>query len=167
LKGFLLDTNVLSALRRPAENRRLVEFIAVQPTAYLHVSEVTLAELRFGIEQLTDPGRRADFQVWLDRIVRPMFEDRVHAVTEEVLLRWLLIQRNGRMAGHVFAQQDALIAAVAANQQLVVVSRDETHFVKAGVPTLDPWNCCFYSADGRRAELHNLVSATVLTELPL
>lgn len=166
MNGFLLDTNALSALRRPSENRTLVEFIRVQPRDYLHTSTVTLAEIRLGIELRQDPSQRADLLTWLDQMVRPLFDDRIHPVSEDALLRWLLINRDGRAQGHVYSQQDSLIAAVAAVRQLVVVTRDVTHFVKARVPTLDPWKGQFHDVDGRSHAVENLVSATLLGDLP-
>lgn len=166
MNGFLLDTNVLSALRKPAENRALVEFIRVQPRDHLHTSTVTIAEIRLGIELKQDPSHRADLLTWLDHTLRPLFDDRVQPVSEDVLLRWLLINRDGRVQGHVYSQQDSLIAAVAAVRQLVVVTRDVTHFVQARVPTLDPWTGRFHGADGQTHALENLVSATLLGELP-
>lgn len=165
MNGFLLDTNALSALRSPAENRALVEFIRVQPRDYLHTSSVTLAEIRLGIELKQDPSQRADLLTWLDQSLRPLFDDRVHPVGEDVLLRWLLINREGPAQGHVYSQQDSLIAAVAAVRQLVVVTRDVTHFVKARVPALDPWKGQFHGADGQSHAVENLVSATLLSEL--
>ena len=112
-----------------------------------------------------DAGQRAELLAWLEHILRPRFEDRVHAVSEEVLLRWLLINRDGRAEGHVYSQQDSLIAAVAAAQQLIVVTRDVTHFVAARVPTLDPWTATFYDTDRTSHRVGSLISATLLTEL--
>lgn len=166
MNGFLLDTNALSALRRPAENQSLVEFIRVQPRDHLHTCAVTLAEVRLGIELKQDASQRADLLNWLEHSLRPLFEDRVHPVSEHVLLRWLLINRDGRADGHVYTQQDSLVAAVAAVQQLIVVTRDVVHFVKACVPALDPWTKQFHGADGRSHRLKTLVSATLLSELP-
>jgi predicted nucleic acid-binding protein len=166
LKGFLLDTNILSALRQPARNKSLVNCLSVQPADYLHVSEVSLSEIRHGIERQADLSRRADLQVWLDQQLRPRFDGRVHAVTEDVLLRWLMIQHAGKQRGHVYSQQDVLIAAIAAQNELIVMTGDETHFVKAGVPTLDPFASRFFAADGTLHQVNNLVSATLLTDLP-
>jgi toxin FitB len=59
--GWLLDTNVLSELRRPKPDRKVVAFIAAQPLELLYVSAVTLAEIRFGIEVVTDATKRAEF----------------------------------------------------------------------------------------------------------
>jgi predicted nucleic acid-binding protein len=165
VSGFLLDTNALSALRKPAENRNLVEFIEVQPRDYLHTSTVTFAEIRLGIELKQDPTQRAELLAWLEHTLRPLFDERVHPVSEDALLRWLLINRDGRALGHIYSQQDSLIAAVAAVQQLVVVTRDVAHFVKARVPTLDPWNAQFYGTDGESRAVKNMVSATLLSEL--
>jgi len=52
--GWLLGTNVLSEPRRPKPDRKVVAFIAAQPLELLYVSAVTLAEIRFGIEVVTD-----------------------------------------------------------------------------------------------------------------
>jgi hypothetical protein len=58
--GWLLDTTVLSELRRPRPNPKVVAFITAQPLDILYVSSVTLAEIRFGIELVREPGRRAE-----------------------------------------------------------------------------------------------------------
>lgn len=165
MNGFLLDTNALSSLRRPAQNKALVECISVQPRDLLHTSSVNLAEIRYGIELKDDPVQRADLSLWLENTVRPLFEDRVHEVSEDVLVRWILIIKEGSSRGHTYAHQDALIAAVAAVHQLVVITGDETHFVHAGVPTLDPWRSVFYDAEGERHAVGNLASATLINDL--
>lgn len=54
---WLLDTNVISELRRPQADQRVVDFVASQPLEALFVSTVTLAEIRFGIELVADVGR--------------------------------------------------------------------------------------------------------------
>jgi predicted nucleic acid-binding protein len=59
LRGWLLDTNVLSELRRARPDPQVVAFVAAQSTSSLYVSTVTLAEIRFGIELISDPERRA------------------------------------------------------------------------------------------------------------
>jgi predicted nucleic acid-binding protein len=59
VRGFLLDTNVISELRRPKPDPKVVGFIAAQTEDTLFISEVTFAEIRFGIAQVVDPERRA------------------------------------------------------------------------------------------------------------
>lgn len=139
MSGWLLDTNVLSELRRPRPDRRVVAFVGAQPLASLYVSAVTLAEIRFGIEQLTDPLRRAELHEWLQLKVRPMFERRVLPITEDVMLKWRLLVEQGRKSGHTFSQPDLIIAATALHHGLTVVSRETSEFERARAPVLDPW----------------------------
>lgn len=139
MTAWLLDTNVLSELRRPKPQRTVVAFVARQPIELLHVSTVTFAEIRFGIERLTDPGRRAQLNDWLSHSVRPLFDRRVLDVSEDVLFKWRLLIGQGRKSGHTFSQPDLLIAATALHYGLTVVSRDTTEYEKAGVEVFNPW----------------------------
>jgi toxin FitB len=139
VSGWLLDTNVLSELRRPKPQRTVVAFVAEQPIELLHVSTVTFAEIRFGIELLADPGRRAQLTDWLSHRVRPLFGQRVLEVSEDVLFKWRLLIEQGRKSGHTFSQPDLLIAATALHHGLTVVSRDTSEYEKAGVEVLNPW----------------------------
>jgi predicted nucleic acid-binding protein len=79
--GWLLDTNVLSELRRPKPDAKAVAFVSAQSLGLLHVSVVTFAEIRFGIESVKDLSRRMELNDWLEHKLRPMFEDRVLART--------------------------------------------------------------------------------------
>jgi predicted nucleic acid-binding protein len=72
--GWLLDTNILSELRKPKPETKVVSFIAAQPLESLYVSTITLAEIRFGIELLPDPTRRSELSDWLARKVRRMVD---------------------------------------------------------------------------------------------
>ena len=139
MTSWLLDTNIVSELRRPRPEPRGVAFVAAQPLDRLFLSVVTLAEIRFGIEQVSDAGRRADLNDWLNLKVRPMFERRVLPVTEDVMLKWRLLVEQGRKDGHTFSQPDLIIGATALHHGLTVVSRDAADYLRAGVPLLDPW----------------------------
>jgi toxin FitB len=137
--GWLLDTNVLSELRRPKPAPKVVAFVAAQPLESLYVSAVTLAEIRFGIELVTDVTKRAELYDWLAHRVRPTFDQRVLPVTEDVMFKWRLLVEEGRRAGHTFSQPDLIIGATALQHGLTVVSRDTRDYEKARVPVLDPW----------------------------
>lgn len=139
MTGFLLDTNVLSELRRPKPDRKVIAFVAAQPLDLLFVSVVTLAELRFGIERAADAGKRAELNDWLTHRVRPMFEQRVLPLSEDVMLKWRLLVEQGRKQGHTFSQPDLMIAATALHHGLTVVSRDVREFAHAGAAVLNPW----------------------------
>jgi toxin FitB len=139
LTGWLLDTNILSELRRPRPERKVLAFIAAQPLELLHVSVVTFAEIRFGIEIVADASRRAELYDWLTHKVRPMFELRVLPISEDIMFKWRLLVEDGRKARHTFSQPDLIIAATALDYGLTVVSRDVSDYRKARVPVLNPW----------------------------
>jgi toxin FitB len=137
--GWLLDTNILSELRRQRPESMVVDFVASRPLDLLFVSTVTFAEIRFGIERIADAARRAELNDWLANKVRPMFAQRALAVTEDIMFKWRLLVADGRKAGHTYSQPDLIIAATALHHGLTVVSRDTSDFKKARVPVLNPW----------------------------
>lgn len=139
MTGWLLDTNVLSELRRPKPERRVLAFVAAQQLELLHVSVVTLAEIRFGIENVSDANRRAELGEWLAHKLRPMFDGRVLPVSEDILFKWRLLVEEGRKAGHTFSQPDLIIAATALHHGLTVVSRDTADYIKTRVSLFNPW----------------------------
>lgn len=139
MSGFLLDTNVVSELRRPRPSGRVLSFVAAQPLARLHVSVVTFAEIRFGIARLEDVGRRTELTDWLEHKLRPMFAGRTLPIDEDVMLRWRMMVETGRQRRRTPTQPDLIIAATAAEHALTVVTRDVDEFELAGVPVLNPW----------------------------
>ena len=139
MTGWLLDTNILSELRRPKPEPKVLAFVASQPLDLLYISIVTLAEIRFGIELVPDPARRSELMDWLTHKVRPMFEQRTLAVTEDIMFKWRLMVEEGRKSGHTYSQPDLIIAATGQHHGLTVVSRDTAEYVKARVTVLNPW----------------------------
>ncbi len=139
MSAWLLDTNVISELRRPRPNERVRRFIARQRLEDLFVSAVTFAEIRFGIETLEDPNRRAELGDWLLHRVRPLFAQRVLEVSEDVMFRWRLLVEEGRKSGHTYSQPDLIIAATALHHGLTLVSRDVGDIERTHVRLVNPW----------------------------
>ena len=139
MTGYLLDTNVISELKRARPDAKVSAFIASEPLDCLYLSVVTFAEIRFGIELLADVGRRSDLKSWFDNKLRPMFAGRELPITEDILLSWRLIIEKGRQRGYTFSHPDVLIAASAAHYGLTVVTRNVRDFVEADVAVIDPW----------------------------
>lgn len=140
MKGWLLDTNVLSELRRPRPDPKVVAFVSAQPLDSLYVSAVTFAEIRYGIELIADIHKRAALGDWLNLQLRPMFQNRALPVSEDVMFKWRLMVEEGRKAGRTFSQPDLLIAATALHHGLTIVSRDEGGYAKTGVAFVNPWH---------------------------
>jgi hypothetical protein len=139
--AWLLDTNVLSELRKPRAEQKVLDFIAATPLEELYVSIVTLAEIRYGIELSPDAQKRTALQEWLASKVRPMFDPQhTLPVTEDIVLKWRMLMEEGRKTGHTFSQPDLIIAATAAHHGMTVVTRDRSQFDKARVPVISPWD---------------------------
>lgn len=139
MTGWLLDTNVLSELRRPRPEPKVVAFVAAQSLDDMFVSAVTLAEIRFGIESVNDALHRADLTDWLTHQVRPMFDGRILPVTEDIMFKWRLLVEAGRKTGHTFSQPDLIIAATGLHHNLTVVTRDTADYEKSKVNLFNPW----------------------------
>ena len=114
--------------------------MAAHPLEQLYISIVTLAEIRFGIELVNEPNRRVELNDRLANKVRPMFDGRILAVTDDVMLTWRILVEKGRKVGHTFPQPDLIIAATAIHHGLTVVTRDRSDYEKAGVPVINPWD---------------------------
>ena len=117
----------------------MLEFLDAQPLATIHVSEVTLAEIRFGIELTTDPTKRSVLADWLYHRIRPMFEGRILPVSEDVLVKWRLLVHEGRKRRITYSQPDLFLTATALHHGLTVVTRDVAEFERAVAEVHNPW----------------------------
>jgi predicted nucleic acid-binding protein len=68
-----------------------------------------------------------------------MFEQRILALSEDVVVKWRVLVEDGRRSGHTYSQPDLFIAATALHHGLVVVSRDTAEFCRARAPCFNPW----------------------------
>ena len=139
MTGWLLDTNILSELRRPKPEAKVIAFVAAQPLDLLYVSAVTLAEIRFGIERIDDAMRRAELGDWLTHKVRPMFDQRTLPVGEDVMVKWRRLVEDGRKSRHTYSQPDLIIAATALHHGLTMVTRGTRDHEGARVSAVNPW----------------------------
>lgn len=134
---YLLDTNVVSELRRPDKaDPRVREWAAQAPASYFHLSAITILEIELGVLQIErrDSVQGAQLRTWLDGHLLPRFDGRVLAVDTAVA------QRCARL--HVpdpCSERDALIAATALVHGLAVVTRNVEDFKRTGVEIVNPW----------------------------
>ena len=142
MKRWLLDTNIISELRKARPESRVIAFIQAQPLEGLYLSAVSIAEIRFGIEIIEDPIKRAELNDWLTLKVRPMFDGRILQVGEDVMFKWRLFVAEGRKINYTFSQPDLIIAATAQHYGLGIVTRNTTDYEKTRVPTFNPWVDC-------------------------
>ncbi|HEY9648669.1 MAG TPA: type II toxin-antitoxin system VapC family toxin [Chroococcidiopsis sp.] len=139
MEGWLLDTNIISELRKSNCHPAVKQWADRQPPQSFYLSTVTLAEIRFGIERSPDEAFRQELTQWLDTTLRPWFSDRILAVDEDVILIWRQMVEKGRKQGYTFGQPDLFIAAIAALHNLCVVTRNVVDFEKSGVAVFNPF----------------------------
>jgi toxin FitB len=133
---YLLDTDVLSELRRGRRNRNVVAWISDVSAADLFLSVVTIGEIELGIarQRVRNPGFAQDLADWLEVTLRA-YGERILPLTVGIARRW------GQLAAQLGNKQlDLAIAATALEHGLTVVTRNVSDFEPTGVAVLDPFN---------------------------
>jgi toxin FitB len=132
---FLLDTNVISEVRRPNGDVRVKEWLASVHGDDLYVSVLLVGEIKQGIERLRprDPIQATSFEVWLGRL-RSEFADRILVISEPIAEEW------GRLnALATLPVIDGLLAATAIVHRLTLVTRNTRDVARTGVSLLNPF----------------------------
>ena len=133
---FLLDTNVVSELRKTQADRAVVAWARSVPAYKLYISAITLLEIETGILRLErrDPEQAAPLRNWLEVHVMAAFAGRVLSVDGAVARRCARLHVPDRSN-----ECDALIAATALVHDMTVVTRNTRDFAFSGAPVLNPW----------------------------
>ena len=137
---WLLDTNIVSELRKGRRCQpSVMAWSETVPPSACFLSNVTIAEIRFGIARVGDNLFRAELESWLQNGVRTWFGRRILDISEDVLVAWRELSWDGQKSNYTYSQPDALIAATARVHGLTVVTRNTAGFERAGVPLFNPW----------------------------
>lgn len=139
--GYLLDTNVVSELMKRRPNRRVAAWVEATPEELMHLSVITLGEIRKGIDRLEeDDPRRAALQSWLDRDLRIRFAGRLLAFDDHVAERWGQIEALAKRHRRTMSTIDAQLAATALHHGLTFATRNTAHIRHTAVPAFNPWS---------------------------
>ena len=134
---FLLDTNVISELRRPEKaDRNVVAWASTIPAASFFLSAISILEIELGalLSARKDAAQGAVLRAWIDDQILPRFEGRILAIDTTVAQRCAQLHVPDRRA-----ERDALIAATAMVHGLTVVTRNVADFEPTSVALLNPW----------------------------
>lgn len=137
--SYLIDTNVLSELRRLRPDPHVAAWFREQVASTLFVAVLTLAEVRRGIIRLPAGAQRAALEEWLERDLVRGFRERILPVDLPVAMRWASLSLDASQQGQSVPTIDGLIAATALVHGLTVVTRNERDFERCGVRILNPW----------------------------
>ncbi|MCY4077901.1 MAG: type II toxin-antitoxin system VapC family toxin [Acidobacteria bacterium] len=137
MRGFLLDTNVVSETGKPDPNPRVVSFLTDRVDLWLSV--IVLYELEYGV-RLMPPGRRRDARQAKLIHLTARFHRRVLPVGRDEAGHAARLCAHARRTGRTVPMGDALIAGTAAANDLVVATRNTGDFAPFDVEVLNPWN---------------------------
>ena len=132
---YLLDTDVLSELRKRKRNPSVAKWIGAVADGDLYLSTITIAEIERGIEQQRkpDPAFAKNLSIWLEFTLRA-FGERILPLTVNIARRW------GRLSAQIGNKElDLAIAATALEHGLTVVTVNVRHFERTGVKLLNPF----------------------------
>ncbi|MEO7269176.1 MAG: type II toxin-antitoxin system VapC family toxin [Knoellia sp.] len=134
--SYVLDTNVVSALRVRGRNPEVEAWAASVSVTELFVTATTISEIERGVagRERSDPAQGEVLRRWFDERVLPAFAERVLPFDLDAAR----VLANYRVPEHA-PLDDALIAAVAEAREMTVVTRNVRHFEPLGVACLDPW----------------------------
>lgn len=131
---FLVDTNIVSELRRVRPHGAVLAWLEAQDDADLHLSAVTLGEIQSGIEitRMQDSRRAAELEAWADEVAAVW---NILPIDAPIFRLWAKLMH--RQSDHLY--EDALIAATALNHDLTVVTRNVDDFEGFEVRVLNPF----------------------------
>jgi len=134
--SYLVDTNVLSELRRRKPNASVLEWFSNRRSEMLFLSVLTLGEIRKGLESVSDGERRLKLLDWLEIELPAFFTGRILSVDIPVADCWGRLQAEARRP---VSAVDSLLAATALRHELRLVTRNEKDFAYPGLEVINPW----------------------------
>ncbi len=136
---FILDTNVLSELMRPAPSDAVLRWVAGHSAASLFTTTVTQAEILFGLALLPEGRRRSDLLTAAEQMFAEDFAGRVLPFDAAAATAFAPIAAGRRQKGQPTGAFDAQIAAIAASRDAALATRNVADFLDCGFPIVNPW----------------------------
>jgi predicted nucleic acid-binding protein len=135
---YLLDTNVLSELKKPNPNPRVKAFIEAIPDDDILISAVSVGEIFFGIEKLPEGNKKADLSLWFYHEILGVNENHILPLVTDAMLEWARLRAKAKQT---LSPNDSLIAATTLTHRLTLVTRNTRDFAAVeGLNLLNPWD---------------------------
>jgi toxin FitB len=139
MSGFLLDTNCISEITRVQPEPRVLQWFNVADETLLHLSVLTLGEIRKGIAGLQQSARRSQLESWLEVDLQARFSGRILPVSAAIADRWGVLAAESKRKERPLSVIDGLLAATALQFNFTIVSRNVNDFADTRVPVVNPW----------------------------
>jgi len=135
---LLLDTCVLSEIRRELGKQSVKDMVAATPNDLLFLSVLTVGEINKGIELLPVGAKKTDLQRWLSDL-EGEFSDRILTIDVEITTLWGHLTARLQKAGVILPAIDGLMAATSLRHGMKLVTHNTRHFKDTGAIIFDPW----------------------------
>ena len=137
---ILLDTNIVSEGLRPRPEPKVIAWIDTQPFEALYLCTPVLAEMFYGVEKLPEGAQKRYFAEAIDRIETNLFRGRILPLDLAAAREFgRVVTRRNRM-GRPIGQMDALIAAIAIANRMMLATRDAEDFGGLGLDIINPFD---------------------------
>lgn len=137
--NFLLDTNVLSEVRRPQPDANVLAWLDQVDEDRVYLSVISIAEIARGVALLESGKRKTELAQWLEHELPARFDGRVIVVDVPTALAWGKLLAEAKRGGFALSVMDGWIAAIAAAKGLTLVTRNIKDFENLGIALLNPW----------------------------
>ena len=138
--NYLLDTNVLSEVRRPVPDSNVLAWLDQVDEDRVYLSVISIAEIARGIALLDDGRRKHELAIWLEHELPARFESRILDLDAPTALLWGRLTGDAKREGRGLSVMDGWIAAIAKRHGLTLVTRNTKDFEGTGIELLDPWS---------------------------
>jgi predicted nucleic acid-binding protein len=135
--GYLIDTNVVSELIKTKPHIQVVKWFNSVQDLDLHLSVLTIGEIRKGISMIPDQAKKEKVRMWLDQELILWFADRILPIDQQVANKWGTLQAQ---LGRTLPAIDSLIAATALHFDLILVTRNIKDFNYQTLEVINPFN---------------------------
>ena len=137
--SYLLDTNVLSEVRRPQPDAKVLAWLDQVDEDRTFLSVISIAEIRRGIGLMEAGRRKQALAEWLEGDLLERFDGRILSIDAASALLWGDLMAQSKQQGMALAAMDGLIAACAVSRALTLVTRNTKDFVGLPLQLLNPW----------------------------
>jgi tRNA(fMet)-specific endonuclease VapC len=138
--NYLLDTCLISELVAKQPNQQVVDWLDAQVPETLYLSVITIGEIAKGISKLTASKRKESLTKWLNETLPNRFEHRILTIDVSTMMFWGNLVGQLEQNGRPLPVMDSLIAAIALQNSLSLVTRNENDFAGTGVVIVNPWS---------------------------